>query len=69
MIREEFRLHGTAGGKRRRPRTRRKGLEVETVQVHPLVWEEAMRRADRDVNRIQIVGPDEVLVTNGRERT
>lgn len=68
MVRDEFRLHSTAGGKRRRTRNpaQQPASRLVTVKVHPEVWQTAYGLSGGDTRRIQIISPDEVLVTNHR---
>lgn len=64
MIRQNFRLHSSAGGVRRRQSVPEVVYEVDHIRVHPDVWEEAVRRSQMDVTRIQIISSTEVIVHN-----
>lgn len=69
MIRDEFKVHSMAAGKRRRKVTVESPEPgVTSVMVDPNVWSTAKRLADGDLHRIRVVGPTEVVVANGRVR-
>ena len=56
-------IHTYATGKY--PRTHRKPYRPVTIlRVNPLVWAHAIRLAHGDGRRIQITGPDSVIVWN-----
>lgn len=64
MIRDEFRVHSMAAGKRRRVAAARTPNGVETVRVHPEVWRIALEAAGGDLRRIQVLSGTDVRVTN-----
>lgn len=65
MIREEFRVHSLAAGKRRRVR-RAPAPTFSSVRVLPAVWRCALVLADGDPRRIEVRSATEVVVRNQR---
>lgn len=63
MIREDFRLHASAGGIRRPVRVRRTN-DIILVKVTPDVWTTALALAGGDLSRIEVIGPSDVRVHN-----
>lgn len=63
-VREEFKTSLRAGGGA--PSTRPRSTRVSTTKVHPPVWRVALRLAEGDGLRIEVVNEREVVVRNRR---
>lgn len=63
-VRDEFKVHSMAAGKRRRTTRPSRIQNHSTVVVNRKVWRKAMELADGDFRRIEVVGPETVVVHN-----
>ena len=68
MIRDEFKVHTLAAGRRRRRARTGRGDRVDVMRVHPDVWRTALAIADGDLRRLDVISPTDVRVTNHAAR-
>ena len=64
-IRETFRL--SARGERAPAKARRTAQPVSVTRVHPEVWATALKLADGDALRLEVVSSEEVAVHNSQD--
>lgn len=62
MIREDFKVHRDAAGKRRAQRPRQTVSRVISTRVDPLVWSAVLRLSGGDMSRVTVISPTEVRV-------
>lgn len=66
LVRDAFKVH-TYAVMKKKTFPRRPSNPVQTSQVHPLVWEQALKAANNDALRIEVLSEREVIVHNSRD--
>lgn len=66
-MRDSFQLHLSAVTVKRRSPRRRLKPETAYIKVDARVWQAALRLAEDDVTRIEVLSPTEVVIHNKRK--